>query len=196
MFVAKNTDPKKRIFNLLKPYKPPPTSWDRIYDWLLGKARLVMVIAEIAVALAFIGKVVVDVQAKALDDQIKTKDFELQQFASAIEPNIRTIQQKSQTYSKTWDSASAYSDVLKEIDSYIPNTGSDLNIHFSGSTVTIRGDDTLGTLSLIEKSMRASKTFSAVSVPSLSSDNSAVQKDSGVLVLNATIAKVANRTQI
>ena len=196
MFVASTPDRKTRIFNLLKPYKPPLTSWDRIYEWLLGRARVVMVVAEIVVALAFFGKVIVDVQAKNLDDQIKTKDFELSQYAKAVEPQVRVLQQKASTYIKVWNNASSYSDVLKEIDSYIPNAGANLSINITEDQVTIRGDDTLGVLSTIESSMRASKTFSSVSVPSLSADSGEVRQQTGVLVLNATLAKVANRQKI
>jgi hypothetical protein len=185
-----------RIFNLLKPYKAPPTSWDKIYDWLLGRARIVMIVAEIVVALSFAGKVIVDVQAKNLDDQIEVKDFELSQFANTIEPKLRTLQQKALTYTKVWEGSSRYAEILKEINGYIPNAGADLNIRINGNQVTIRGDDSLGTLSLIESAIRNSSTFSSVSVSSLSSDSGEVIQETGVLVLNATIADIDTRTKI
>ena len=155
-----------------------------------------MVFAEIAVAAAFIGKVVVDVQAKNLDDAIKNKDFELQAFATSSEPTLRTLQQKALNYAKVWDASSSYADVLKEMDTYIPNTGSNLSIRINGDQVTVRGDDNLQVLSVIEQAMRASKTFKTVSVSSLSSDSGNVQDNTGVLVLNATLADVTARQSI
>ena len=154
-----------------------------------------MVVAEIIVAISFAGKVVVDVQAKNLDDQIETKDFELSQFATSVEPELRTLQQKTLTYTKVWDGASQYAEILKEINGYIPNAGADLNIRINGDQVTIRGDDSLGTLSLIEAAIRNSATFTDVSVSSLVSDRGDAQ-DTGVLVLSATVANVATRTKI
>lgn len=186
---------KKRIFNLLKPYKPPPSAWDKIYDWLIGKARIVMIVSEIAVAISFVGKVVVDVQAKNLDDVIKEKSFELAQYAPVIEPNLRGIQQKAATYATVWERSAAYNDVLKEVFSYIPNQAADLTVRITDDDLTITGGDSLEALSQIEAKMKESSTFiSSETKINLNSEGSSVQQ--GKYLLVTKIAKVNNRAKL
>jgi hypothetical protein len=192
---AKTPPKTKRNFNLLKPYKAPPTAWDKVYDWLINKARVVMLVSEVAVAISFVGKVVVDVQAKNLDDAIKGKVFELSQYAPVIEPNLRQIQQKANVFTNIWEASSGYSDVLKEIYSYVPNPAADLSIRIAESDVTITGGDSLEALSQIEAKMKASATFvSSETKINLNSEGSAVQQ--GKYLLVTKIAKVNNRTKL
>lgn len=195
--MAKTVQPKtRRIFNLLKPYTPPPTGWDKIYDWLLGRARIIMVIAEIIVAITFMAKVVVDTQAKGFDDEIKFQDFELQRFAVSVEPVINKLQNKAQMYQQLWDGSSSYADVLAEIHSYIPNPGSELLITINREEVSIAGEESFDALAQIEEAMKQSDTFSEVSVSQLNTDTSGPSGISGDYLLTATIAKVKNRTKI
>lgn len=178
---------KKGTFNLLKPYTPPPTSWDRVYEWLVGKARIVMIVAEIAVALSFVTKVVVDVQAKNFDDQIGSANFELTAFAANLEPRLRHIQQKSQTYQRVWEGSTAYAAVVAEILGSIPNLSSAIDVRITDNRLSIRSDDRIEVLSQIEERIKASPTFSAVSISNLTSEGGDVSSDEGRFVLNATI---------
>jgi putative cofactor-binding repeat protein len=194
--MAKKTLPQKRIFNLLKPFKPPATTWDKIYDWLINRARVIMVFAEIAVALSFVGKVVVDVQAKNLDDALTGAQRTLGQFSTTVEPEIRLLQGKADAYRKIWDGSSGYSEVLQEIHSYIPNPSDDIVVRIDGNQITIRGGSTLDELVDIEAKMRASETFSSVTLPTLAAESSDITAGEGKYAFSATIAGEAVRQPI
>jgi len=187
--MAKKTLPtKQRIFNLLKPYVPPSSSWDRVYDWLLNRARIIMVFAEIIVVAAFVGKVVVDVQAKNLTEQVESNQAELNRFAQTIEKDIRRVQQKADAYQKIWNGSSGYSDVLAEIHSFISNPSAEVIIRFDGPAVVIRGGTSFGELEIIEAQMRTSTTFTGVTLPTLSAESSELSLGEGQYVFTATIA--------
>jgi Tfp pilus assembly protein PilN len=195
--MAKKVLPQKhRIFNLLRPFKAPPTTWDRIYDWLLNRARVIMVVAEILVVIAFVSKVAVDIQAKNLDESITKSQATLNQFAQTAEPEVRKLQQKAESYRKIWNESSNYSKVMREIHSYIPTPTSDIVIRIDGTAVTIRGDSSIDELVQIEAKMRASATFTNVTLPTLSSESSEVSAGSGKYVFNAQIAQGLVRDQI
>lgn len=188
---AESTKPQnRRIFNLLKPFAPPPTAWDQVYDWIMTRARVVMVIAEILVALAFVGKVAVDIQAKNLDEQIAAKDRDLNQFAISLEPTIRQLQQKSAIYMQIWRDSNYYSEILRELNQYLPESSNDLSMRLSGNQVIIRGGDNLLLLSEIEAKLKNSATFETVAVSNLTSEGiTAEGQVTANYVLNATIAK-------
>lgn len=190
---ARNTKIRK-VFNLLKPSQPPPTGWDRIYDWLVGRARVVMIVAEIIVAVTFITKVVVDTQAKALEDEIARKDTELKQFEISTEPTLRSLQNRARSYKKLWNTATKYSDYLAEIDGYILNPGSDLLLTFNNSSILISGEESFQNLSQIEASMKGSTSFVNPTITSLDADTGG--NGSGEYQLNAEIIKLNNRNQL
>lgn len=159
--MAKNVEKKKkrRVFNLLKPYKPPATGWDRIYEWLIGKARVVMIITEIIVAVTFVLKVVVDMEAKNLEDRIKAEKRELNVFAQSIEPEIRVEQAKAKNYKQIWNASSFKTQVLQELNTYITNSAADVKVSMSGNEVTLSVTENFDFLSQVESSIKASSTF-------------------------------------
>lgn len=183
--MKKTPQPKTRIFNLLKPTIEPPTAWDKIYMWIVGKARVVMVIAEVVVAITFVAKVVVDIQAKDLDEQINKREAELSLYAKQVEPEIRKLQQKAITYEKVWKRASDYGPILEEINSYISVTEKSIAVRFSGENVSVRGGGNLEVLKKIESNMRGSTTFSNVQL-SVDTESGAIQE--GTYLITASIA--------
>ncbi len=196
--MAKRVLPKNRnrIFNLLKPYKPPATAWDKVYDWLVTRARVIMVFAEILVIGSFVGKVVVDIQAKSLDDQIETAQRSLAQFSTTIEPEIRRLQNKSDAYLKIWNASSDYSSVLQEIQGYVENPLSDIVVRISGDTVSVRGGSTVDDLIRIESSMRNSPTFTDVTLPTLTAESGEITAGENQYAFDARIVGEAVRESL
>src|SRR5690348_13957537 len=119
---------EKRIFNLLKPVEAPTTAWDKVYDWMIGKARIIVFVTELIIAASFIAKVVVDTNAKNKDSQITTLSGQLQLYAPTLEPQFRTIQTKSSDYMNLWKNSSSYSAVINEVFSYIQNQSAELSM--------------------------------------------------------------------
>jgi hypothetical protein len=185
---------QRRIFNFLKPAIPAPTGWDKVYDWLIGRARVVMIVAEVVVAFTFITKVIVDTQAKALEDEIRRKDIELAQFELSTEPVLRSLQNKARTYKKLWNSATQYGPLLSEINAYVLNPGSDLLITFNNTNILISGEENLDSLSQIEAAMKGSASLINPTITSL--DAETVEGGSGEYQLTAGIANLTGRTKL
>jgi hypothetical protein len=184
---------KRRVFNLLKPYQPPPSGWERVYSWVVGKAKVIMVIVEILVVITFIGKVLVDYQAKNLDDRIKAQELILQR-AAPVEPILRKLQSKANAYSLIWSKSSSYSALLNEVNSYIPTMSTKLAVDFSGENITISGQADYNTLAEIERRMKQSPRFANAVITQLSTSGTN-DTGNGDYVLSAKIVKVASRTQ-
>ncbi len=178
---------QQTIFNLLKPVEAPKTVWDKIYDWILGRARIVILITELFIAVAFVGKVIEDTNAKNMDKQIENLKLELSIYSNDKEPAFREIHRKEGQYNLLWTSSSGYVNVLKEIYSFIPNAGADITVKFDSGKVSILGFDDLTFLQQIEQSLKTSSTFSAVAVNTLSITQQESDKSQGKFVLVATI---------
>lgn len=179
---------KQRSFNLLTPLQPPKTVWDKVYDWLLGRARIIILITEILVAIAFFAKVIQDTVAKNLDNQIATLTSELSFYSDTLEPKFRLIENKDTAYSTIWNNSTKYSDAVREVYSYISNSASEINVRVDGKEITIFGTEDLGSLQLLEAALKSSPTFSSVVIRSLSLEQQEILEQKGNYVLSATIA--------
>lgn len=180
---------KKRIFNLLKPEIPPLTVWDKIYDWLIQRARIVIVFTEILVVIAFMSKIVVDTQAKNKEKKIEQLNNEVRFFALEKEPKFREIQAKDSDYRLLWNQMNKYSEILTEVYSYLGNTSSDLNVSVSADKVSVSGSIDLESLKRIEASMESSPTFSSAYIDNLIVESEDVDTNTGKYVLVAIINK-------
>jgi len=179
---------KNRIFNLLKPVQPPPTFWDKTYDWILGKARVVILITELLIVFAFVAKVVVDTQARAKDEEIATLRSELGFYASQREPIFRDIQRRDSSYTRLWKNGAKYTDVLDEVYSYIQNPGIQLTVSAEKNRISILGYDDLSAVQNLETQLKASSSFSSVFVDTLSLEQKEVLQSTGQYVLVATLS--------
>lgn len=178
---------KSVTFNLLKPLQPPKTAWDKIYDWIVDKARIVVLITIILIAAAFIAKVVVDTDAKNKNKQIAALTERLSFYTADVEPRLRLIATKTDIYQKIWNKSSAYSAVIKEVYSYVDNPGADLTIKASDGVISIFGTEDLTLLRHLEESLRSSPTFTSVTFGSLSIDGQDLQDSKGEYSVSAVI---------
>lgn len=193
--MKKTTAKHKKSFNLLKPELPPPSAWDRIYDWIVTRARVVVVVCEILIVLAFIGKVIVDIQAKDINEALEEKSTTLAQFFGTIEGELRDIQQRAGVYRNVWEFSNSFSSILKEVQSYITNPGVKVTITISGKNLTIRGDDNLQALQLIESQMKTSPNFKDVKLE-LNTESSEVVAEVGKYAITATILELDTRIKL
>lgn len=181
---------KKRIFNLLKPIKPPPTVWDKIYDWIIGKARVVIIFVEILVVSAFVLKVIEDTNAKNKQKEIESLNAELSFYSIEMEPRFREIIKKSDIYLEMQKEASVYSKVLEEIFGFIGLDQPSVNVRIAANKLTIVGYDNLSNLKKLEEALKTkSKTLqlSSVKVGNLSLDQEDILAQKGQIVLEASL---------
>lgn len=178
---------QKRVFNLLKPVLPPATFWDKAYDWILGRARIVVLITELLIVVAFVAKVIVDTQARAKDEEIASLRTELGFYAQEREPIFRDIQRRDAAYQRIWEKNSKYADVVEEIYSYIQNPGVQITISAERNSISILGYDDLGAVQNLESRMKSSESFSSVFVDTLSLEQQEIAQSTGQYALVAII---------
>ncbi len=186
---------KSVTFNLLKPLQPPKTAWDKIYDWIVDKARIVVLVTIILIAAAFVAKVVVDTDAKNKNKQIDALNQRLSFYSAEVEPRLRLLATKTDVYQKIWNGSSDYAPIIKEIYSYVDNPGADLTIKAADGKVSIFGTEDLTLLRHLEESLRNSPSFTSVNFGNLSIDGQDVQNAKGEYSVTAVIKNV-KRTQI
>lgn len=184
---------RRRIFNLLKPYTPPPTGWDRVYDFIVTRARIVLLAVELIVIVSFVGKVVVDTQAKGLEDEIKLLDSQLQATQQNLEPALRLLQDKAEAYRLLWNNSNAYTPIFRELNGTLSSIGNTLVIGFENEKVTVSGQNSLNVLSSIEDILKRSASFTGTVVGRLDAGGTQQQGD---YILNTNITKLKGRNQL
>lgn len=178
---------KRRAFNLLKPLEPPKTVWDKVYDWILWRARIVILITEILIVIAFFAKVIQDTDAKNKENEINRINSELRFYAPSLEPQFRVIESKDNNYKNLWNNSAQYYAVLNEMYSYISNSSAQVNLRVEGREVTIFGTESLVTLQTLEASLKTSPSFSSVVIRSLTLEQQEILEQKGDYILSAII---------
>jgi|GEM_PF-6872076 len=174
---------------------PPATGWDKVYEFIISRARIVLLGVELVVIFSFVGKVVVDTQAKNLDDSIKLADRQLQSIQLVTEPALKLLQDKAEIYRRSWNESNYYSEVSREINTILSNIGASLTVSISGDKVIITGQNDLAVLSRIEDILKRSNTFTGTVVNRLDASGTDAAL-TGSYVLETRIAKLNNRTQL
>jgi hypothetical protein len=150
-FEKKNV-PKKGL-NILRDQLAPPTSWDKIYKWMLGSARVVIIVVEIVVMLAFAVRIVVDTEGGNLDKEITSKQAELSAYKSQ-ELNFREVQIKADKYRVLWESSSNLSVYMSYINDLLSDTSGEISVRIENDEITIRGLLPLNEINAIESALK------------------------------------------
>ncbi|MCA9386463.1 hypothetical protein KC669_00345 [Candidatus Dojkabacteria bacterium] len=159
---------RQRYFNLLKPISEPKSAWDKIYDWIIGKARIVLLSTEIIMVLIFFVKVVVDnIEKNKLNEFDKTQQ-ELLNLESQHEEEFRQIQARVIDYQNIWQNSNMIFPIYNEVLGYIDSPSSQFSLNISSAgTITIEGYEDLDRLRSIENKMKASDSFNSVTINTL-----------------------------
>ena len=102
-----------RGLNLLKLQVEPPTVWTKLYDWILSTSRVVVIVVELLVVVAFAIRLVVDIQSKFLDREIETKETVMSQWREE-EARFRKIQDKAKAFENSWILSTAYTEIFTQ----------------------------------------------------------------------------------
>ena len=130
----------KTGFNLLKMQAEPPSAWTKIYGWVIGTARVVIIVAELTVLVAFGIRIYIDVQGKDLDARIDQSEAILNVMSSS-EKRFRVIQNRTDMFRTIWNSSPDYSPLLTNINGLLPTSTSikDLAISIDNKQLVISG---------------------------------------------------------
>lgn len=162
---------KGKGFNLLKPQLEPPTVWTKIYDWIVGTARLVVIIVELIVVVAFGIRLFVDIQERQLDDDIATKESIIRALQESETRYIK-IQSKTGAFRDGWEETPVYTDVYAEINNYLPVDAVELSVQVQGDRVFASGRASVSEIGKMEASFKDSDTFKDTELVQLESKGS------------------------
>jgi len=174
-------------FNLLKPLEEPKDYWDRIYEWLTTRAKIVVLFVEILMVVAFVLKITVDNIGKNGEQEYEKLNIEATLLSTQYENEFREIQRNEIEYKKLWRNGSGFADILEEVDSYIENVGTDFSIKVDTDRINIFGYQDLESLRQLENSLKTSPTFSGAFIDDLSLRGEDVAENSGQYILTAII---------
>lgn len=179
-------------FNLLQPQEAPATFWDKAYAWVVGTARVIIIIVEIIVFGAFVARFVLDSQTKNLDEQISVQQARLDAVAEK-EEYFRGVLGKSTSYKEIWENSSSYADIWGELNTYLPTISTDISVQVKNDTLLIRGFSALSSVSSLEGSLKGSKTFERTEVFEVQNEGGGAQ-DQGTFALRAIVKDYNTRT--
>lgn len=180
---------KQKPFNLLKPVQPPKTVWDKIYEWILSRARVVIMFVIILITVAFIAKVVVDTDAKNKNKQVDNGLTELSFFSQSTEPNIRFLIRKIDNYKRLNQNYARYSNILEEVYRVLGNSANEVTVRLQENRLSIFGTDNLTLLRELETKLKNSSTFDRVSFGTIAINTGIDLVERGEYVLTADISR-------
>jgi len=118
---------QKKNINLLQHRTAPPTFWDRTYVWITKTGRVIVILTEALVLIAFGWRFWLDRSLNDLKDEIEVRGAVLKSLHED-EVEIGILQQKMATYKSLWNQGSRYSKVMEEVNGYLPQSAEGLNV--------------------------------------------------------------------
>ncbi|MEI7578641.1 MAG: hypothetical protein WCJ58_01220 [bacterium] len=150
----------KQGFNLLKQQVEPPTVWNKVYDWIVGTARLVVIVVEVIVVIAFVVRLIIDVQSADLDKKIQAKENQVTLFKeSGSVDKYNRIQNKTKAFNDAWTETPIFSKIYAEINSYMPVSGEDININMDQNEISITGKASVKDIGILEVKFKSSSNL-------------------------------------
>lgn len=181
-------------FNLLKQQPSPPTTWEKIYLWVLGTARVVIIIVEIIVIAAFVIRIVVDTQGSRIEKEIENREMAISGFEES-EVRYRTIQTRTRNYQNLWENSSNISPIMEELNQLFSGDFADLRVSVERDLLTVRGEATIEKISALEKAVKESDSFRNVETFEVTSED-AQNSSRGNFGLRAVIKEVGSRKKV
>ncbi len=163
-------------FNLLQGNTAPPDLWDKTYAWVTNIGRIIVIIVQIVVIMSFLIRIVVDTQTKNLKEEEKAREQILTSFKQQ-EIEFRNLQTQFQAYKDIWNISSSYSDIFKEILSYMPKRAREINISIKDNIISVKGESEVSLIGTFESKLKNSKNFSNVQVLEVESLSSNTRSD-------------------
>lgn len=170
---SKTNDPSKYStfsFNLLRPARPKLPIWDKIYLWLSGTCRVIIIFVEISVILSLGYRFFIDRNANDLKNQI-TNELNVLDYDYPLETKLRKYQSTISLFNSLGEIAPVSVKTMPEIYTLTKGLGK-FDFILSEKDFRISGTASKEQIDLVEKSLKSSATFKSVVVSSLVSSSS------------------------
>lgn len=110
---------KQSQINLLPEANFEYTTAGRVLSWILSSFRIIVIVTEIIVMIAFLSRFWLDAQNTDLNDQLKEKSAVLT-ASKNFEKEFENTQKRLKIFSELIKNEGMYTDVLKTVVSYLP----------------------------------------------------------------------------
>lgn len=111
---------RKEQINLLPRRGFEETTTGRVLTWILSTFRVIVIVTEIIVMIAFFSRFWLDAQSTDLSEEIKEKEAVLL-ASSEFEAEYRDVQRRLKIYSDTIKGEVKVSDLLNTVSSLLPS---------------------------------------------------------------------------
>jgi Tfp pilus assembly protein PilN len=129
---------KKDQINLLPEANFEDTTTGRVLSWILSTFRIIVIVTEIIVMVAFLSRFWLDAQNTDLNDEIENKTNVLTS-SQDFEKEFRETQNKLKVFSELTKNQGVYAETLKILASYLPPDLYLTSATLEGSTLKVEG---------------------------------------------------------
>ncbi len=129
---------KQSGINLLPQKGFEATTTGRVLAWILSTFRIIVIVTEIIVMIAFLSRFWLDAQNSDLNEKIEEEQA-LLKASSSFERDFKDTQKKLAIFSELTSKGKSLSASLKTITSYLPDDLFLTSVTFGGDIFTIEG---------------------------------------------------------
>lgn len=156
-------------FNLLQDATVPPDAWDKVYEWVTKVGRVLVMVVELIVVIAFVSRIVIDTQTKELQKQNDAYS-KILAASQTNELHYRDYQKRFESYKTLWNNASSYEKIVSDIVKLTPSNIDNLAISIKDQVINFKGKAPISQVKNLETSLKSSQYFSRVLVPEISTE--------------------------
>jgi len=161
---------KKTEVNLLPQKGFEATTTGRVLAWILSTFRIIVIVTEIIVMIAFLSRFILDAQNSDLDDKLEEKST-LLSTSYAFEKDFRDVQKRLTIFSEMLKNNVSLSNYLTTIANSLPDNLFLNSVSFDGNSFSIEGT-ALNEQNIQQfiVNLRGSNLFQGVNLNEISSD--------------------------
>lgn len=148
----------KKSFNLLKPQVEAPSVWTKVYDWVTGTAKVILVITIIVVFISLLIKIGLDVKENNLDKEITSLE-NLLHVRNVEEKKYRHLQTKVNSYEKIWNSTILFHPIIDETTKFLPKSAIELVMTIEEKGISLTGKALNNDIDEMENAIKSNKSF-------------------------------------
>lgn len=161
--------PKSPSINLLNKVSAS-SSIDQVLSWALSIGRWIVIVTELIVIAAFLGRFWLDMRLNTLKEDIETQKNLIQAFAQ-VESEFRQVQKRINSVADALKAQPDVRHIFGEFNKSFPQT-TDLSINqlnWNKNTISINGEAVdEKTISIFENNLRASPIVESVQLTNVS----------------------------
>ncbi|MEI6462930.1 MAG: hypothetical protein WCO33_04690 [bacterium] len=193
-----NTKPKyKRSFNLLFAQNRQLDSWDRLYVWLSGTCRIIIILALLIILLSFGYRFILERNLNDLKDSLDTVSFRLKSYEKR-QSEIAQVQAEIVSYNTVWKQFSNFATNIDDVIALVPKNISDMSFSTSLVGIQLSGTGARSIIAQIENSYKNSPLYINVVLSNLSQSkkNSSSTDEDLTFNLQGNYAKKIQRASL